>query len=383
MRIILFIALCLYGHATLTFADENSSQRLEKVQSELESLSTSIKNDKKTKAELYRQLKQQSKVVSKLNREQRDLAQQLDEKNQQLTDLEQEQKLYRQSHASQLTALSNELRVAYINAKPNYLKLLLSQQDPSKLNRSSTYFKYFHQARQQQLADINSSLQTLSTQQQQLLDTQQQQQQLYTKHQQQKLLLDKQNKQRLATAKQLELKLDKQSLRIKELREEEQALQALISSLSKPKKVIAAKPTINYKFSRHKGSLLWPVNGKVIARYGSPRNLGKLTWQGIMIKASTGKEVAAIAPGQIVFADWLRGFGLLLIIDHGEKYMTLYGHNQTLLKEVGDSVGAGDIIALSGDKRANKQAGLYFEIRHKGNPTNPTKWLSKKVNNLF
>ena len=378
MRIFFFIALCTLGHLSLAFAEDNSSQRLEKVQSELESLSTSIKNDKRNKDELYRQLKQQSMAVSKLNRELRALEQQLDEKNQQLKNLEQEQKIYRKSHASQLTALSEQLRSAYINAKPNYLKLLLSQQDPSKLNRSSTYFKYFHQARQQQLEDINTSLQVLSEQQQQLLKTQQQQQLLYTKQQQQKLLLSQQNEQRLATAKQLELKLDKQNLRIKALREEENALQALLTSLSKPKEVIVTKPAVNYKFAKHKGSLLWPISGKIIARYGSPRNLGKLTWQGIMIKAKSGKEIIATAPGQVVFSDWLRGFGLLLIIDHGDKYMTLYGHNQTLLKEVGDSVNAGDIIALSGDKSANKQAGLYFEIRHKGNPTNPTKWLSKK-----
>lgn len=378
MRVLFFIALYSLGYLSLAFADVDSSQRLEKVQSELESLSTSIKNDKKTKDELYLQLKKQSKAVSKINRELRKLEQQLNEKNQQLEILEQEQKSYRQSHASQLSALSEQLRSAYINAKPNYLKLLLSQQEPSKLNRSSTYFKYFHQARQQQLEDINTSLQVLSAQQQQLLETQQQQQLLYTKQQQQKSLLSQQNDQRLATAKQLELKLDKQNLRIKALREEENALQVLLKSLSKPKEVIATKPAVNYKFAKHKGSLLWPISGKIIARYGSPRNLGKLTWQGIMIKAASGKEIIASAPGQVVFSDWLRGFGLLLIIDHGDKYMTLYGHNQTLLKEVGDSVNAGDIIALSGDKSANKQAGLYFEIRHKGNPTNPTKWLSKK-----
>ncbi len=387
MQIFLFITLSLlFGYTSATFAD-NSSQRLEEVQSELESLSTSIKKDKKTKDQLYQQLKQQSKAVSNINRQLRQLEQQLNEKNQQLKALEEEQKAYRQSHASQLTALSDQLRSAYINAKPNYLKLLLSQQDPSTLNRSSTYFKYFHQARQQQLSEIDSSLQILAVQQQQLLETQKQQQQLYSEHQQQKARLDQQNEQRLVTAKQLELKLDKQALRIKALREEENALQELISSLSKaaptpqPKKATAVKqpaPVFHYQFAKLKGRLNWPVNGKIIARYGSPRNLGKLTWQGIMIKAATGKEVAAPAPGQVVFSDWLRGFGLLLIIDHGDKYMTLYGHNQTLLKEVGDSVDAGDIIALSGDKNTNKQAGLYFEIRHKGNPTNPTKWLNKK-----
>jgi len=126
------------------------------------------------------------------------------------------------------------------------------------------------------------------------------------------------------------------------------------------------------------GSLTWPKKGKLLAHYGSPRNLGKLTWQGIMIAASSGDKIIAVAPGRVVFADWMRGFGLLLIIDHGDQYMTLYGNNESLLKRVGDEVGTSDLIAYSGEQDVRQQVGLYFEIRYKGSPANPMKWLRKQ-----
>ncbi|NOQ93028.1 MAG: peptidoglycan DD-metalloendopeptidase family protein, partial [Methylophaga sp.] len=163
------------------------------------------------------------------------------------------------------------------------------------------------------------------------------------------------------------------------LREQEKSLHSLFDSLSKPAKVntnktVSAPPS----FAKRAGSLAWPIKGKVLARYGSSRNLGKLTWQGILISTPAGKNIVASAPGRVVFADWLRGFGLLVIIDHGDQYMTLYGNNETLLTKVGDSVSTGDWIAQSGDKGIHQHAGLYFEIRHKGSPTNPLKWLGKK-----
>jgi septal ring factor EnvC (AmiA/AmiB activator) len=118
------------------------------------------------------------------------------------------------------------------------------------------------------------------------------------------------------------------------------------------------------------------VQGKLLASYGSPRNLGKLKWQGIVIDSPTGNDVKATAAGRVVFADWLRGFGLLIIIDHGEQYMTLYGNNDALLKQAGETVQPGEIIAQSGEQGIRGLSGLYFEIRHRGNPTNPMKWLA-------
>lgn len=165
------------------------------------------------------------------------------------------------------------------------------------------------------------------------------------------------------------------------MREEEHSLQKLLLTLNaspKPAKTEHKPVAIQKSFAKRRGALTWPVKGKLLARYGSSRNLGKLTWKGIMIAAPTGKKVVASAPGKVVFADWLRGFGLLMIIDHGDQYMTLYGNNDSLLKQAGDNVSAGELIAQSGVRSMHTHAGLYFEIRHKGSPTNPLKWLSKK-----
>ena len=171
--------------------------------------------------------------------------------------------------------------------------------------------------------------------------------------------------------------MEKQGVRVTTLQEQERALKSLLQSLS-----LKSKPLIlDLPFSERKSTLAWPIQGKVIARYGSSRNLGKLTWQGMMINAPLGEEIISTAPGRVVFSDWLRGFGLLLIIDHGDQYMTLYGNNQSLLKNAGDSVTTGDVIALSGEQGIRQHTGLYFELRHQGNPTDPVKWLSKNVNN--
>jgi len=369
------LAVLLLAASTTAWSKDDSAQRLEDVQAEIQSLSKSLDESKKTRAELHKQLEKQSKAVSNLGRSVHDLAQQLKQKDQELKRLEQEQQQFRQSHAKQLAALSSQLRAAYLNSSPNYLKVLLSQHEPSKLSRSSTYFHYFHQARQQQLDQITASLKTLNHNRQSLLTAQQQQQKLYQQQQTQQQQLQQQNQQRLATAKQLDQKMNQQGARVASLREQEQALQSLLQSLAKQ-----VKPTVqsNQAFAKRKGLLPWPVDGKVTTRYGSSRNLGKLTWQGIMIKAPSGREIISTAPGRVVFSDWLRGFGLLLIIDHGDKYMTLYGNNQSLLKEVGDTVNTGDLIALSGDQGIRQYTGLYFELRHQGNPTDPIKWLGKQ-----
>jgi septal ring factor EnvC (AmiA/AmiB activator) len=127
-------------------------------------------------------------------------------------------------------------------------------------------------------------------------------------------------------------------------------------------------------FSRLKGKLPWPVQGKLAARYGANRKAESLTWRGVVIDAEEGREVKAIYNGRVVFADWMRGFGLLLIVDHGNGYMSLYGHNQSLYKNVGDVVRKGEAVATVGNSGGRETPGLYFEIRHNGVPDNPVLW---------
>lgn len=371
-----FFSLAL---TTGLYAEESSTQRLENVQSEIKTLSKELGQSKASKDELFKQLKEQSQSASKLNKELHTLDNAIAEQSATLTKLKKQVEQENKAQAQQLEHFEQQLRAAFSNAKPSYLKILLNQDDPAKLSRSSVYFQYFHLARQQQLKDIDQSLANLSDDQRELYAAHKKQQTLYESRKQQQQQLTAQNKQRQLTLNQLERKIDQQSDRISELKAEEKALQQVFASIAqKAQKKPAKAYKSTTKFSKLKGQLPWPLKGKVSARYGTKRNLGNLTWQGIMIDAPSGKEVRSIASGQVVFSGWLRGFGLLIIVDHGDKYMTLYGNNQTLLKEVGDKIDANELIAQSGDKGIRQYAGLYFEIRYKGSPTNPKSWLSKQ-----
>jgi septal ring factor EnvC (AmiA/AmiB activator) len=220
----------------------------------------------------------------------------------------------------------------------------------------------------------------MSEKQKRLYAEQRQLESLYDSERSKQAALKQQTKKQQQTLAQLNKKITSQDAKLAALKQERKALDALVASLSKPKSTnkapVAVKP--NTPFASLKGSLPWPLQGKILARYGSSRNLGTLKWQGIMVASATGSEVRASAPGTVIFADWLRGFGLLIILDHGDKYMSLYGNNETLLKEVGDSVQAGELIAQSGDQGVRPLSALYFEIRRKGSPTNPLNWLSKQ-----
>ncbi|PHS27186.1 MAG: peptidase M23 [Methylophaga sp.] len=370
-----FILLVIFTTSSTLLAanDPATTQQLEDVKTEIHNLSENVATNKSSQSELFQQLKQQSRTVSKLNKTLLDLKQQIRQQAIELAQIEKRQQREQLSHDFELSALSKQIRAAYNTSQPNFVKVLLNQQDPASFSRSSVYFHYFNQARQQQLTDISAILQNLTANQKALLAAQKQQQQLYEKQQQKQLALQQQTQQRQATLAALDKKIASQDARLALLREQEQSLQSLLHTLNKPK---ANTGTNTHKaFAKRVGSLTWPVKGKVLARYGSSRKLGKLKWKGIMIASPSGKDIVASAPGRVVFSDWLRGFGLLMIIDHGDQYMTLYGNNETLLKQAGDNVVSGERIAQSGDKGIRQYAGLYFELRHKGNPRNPLKWL--------
>ncbi len=373
---IISLFICLTSTDVWSASDPAAVQQLEDVKTEIHNLSENVATDKNSQSDLFQQLKQQSRAVSKLNKTLLVLKTQIQLQALKLTKIEKRQQQEQHSHDIELAALNEQIRAAYNTSQPNFVKVLLSQQDPASFSRSSVYFHYFNHARQQQLTEITAILQNLTISQKTLFSAQKKQQQLYSQQQQKQQALQQQTQQRRATLAALDKKIASQDARLALLKEQEQSLQTLLHSLSKPKTNIS--PKTHKAFAKRVGSLTWPVKGKVLARYGSTRKLGKLTWQGIMIASPSGKNVVASAPGRVVFSDWLRGFGLLMIIDHGDQYMTLYGNNETLLKQVGDNVVSGELIAQSGDKGIRQYAGLYFELRHKGNPRNPLKWLSKK-----
>ncbi len=378
----LSLLICFAVHA-----ETDSASRLNDVRDEIKSLNNDLSEKKADRQSLLEKLKAQSRQVSELNKQLRKLETQIDSKHKEVNALRQKMGIKEKEQKQQLDALYSQIRAAFIHSDPSYLELLLNQKDVSTISRGSTYFRYFHQARQQELKNIHQLLVKLNDEQRDVLLAQQSLETMLSKQRSKQAELQQQTKQRKDTLAALDKTISTKDSRLASLKEEEKNLQQLLNTLSKrsPPKPPVAKPgnnstpvKPNTPFARLTGKLTWPVTGKVLARYGSSRNLGKLKWQGIVIASPTGNDIKATAAGRVVFADWLRGFGLLIIIDHGDKYMTLYGNNESLLRDVGEYVKAGDVIAESGEQGIRGLSGLYFEIRHQGNPTNPLKWLGKQ-----
>lgn len=380
-------------------AGGDSAQRLDNVREEINDLSADLSEKKASRQQMYAQLEAQSLKMSALNQELRALEQQIADKNQTLKQLRATAGIKEAEQNQQLEALYEQMRSAFINADPSYLEMLLNQQDIATVSRGSTYFRYFHQARKDQLKTINETLSQLNREQKAVLLAQQSLETDRAHQANKQQALQREADKRKATLAALDKTISSQDARLAALKQEEDNLQTLLDRLAREraqqqarekarqqkqqqqkKAVLPDRPMSkpNTPFSRLTGKLSWPVSGKVLASYGSPRNLGKLKWRGIVIDSPTGNDVRATAAGRVVFADWLRGFGLLIIIDHGEQYMTLYGNNETLLKAAGDTVQAGEVIAESGEQGIRGLTGLYFEIRHRGAPTNPIKWLARR-----
>lgn len=362
-------------------AEPSSAKKLEAVRSEISALDKNINLNKKTQAELQQQLKKQSLKVSEINRELNKLKQSIAVKDDELLNLQIEQGLTEQQQAEQLEALNQQIRSAFMNAQPSYLKILLSEQSPERVSRSNTYYRYFHTARQQQIEALQTTLLNLTEQEKAIYAVKKNLSDLEQQQLVQQEALKQQTAERESTLAALNKKISGQDAQLSALRQEEKDLQSLLDALAKkaaqrPPPAAAMKP--NERFSGLSGKLQWPLTGKILASYGSQRNLDKLSWKGILIASDKGTSVKASADGRVVFADWMKGFGLLIIIDHGEQFMTLYGNNDSLLKNTGDTVKAGDVIAQSGDQGVRQIAGLYFEVRHKGSPTNPIQWLRKQ-----
>ena len=296
-----------------------------------------------------------------------------------------------------------QARVAYQSGRQEYLKLFLNQQSPAKLTRILTYYDYLSKARLEQLKGFNETLRQLhnverkiSHQQSQLLDQKKalddHRDQLDKVHKERKKALAKLNKDLMARAVKLQAREQEQAELAKVIKtiEDTLARQALEAERgdsyysqehSNPGHanygtlVSRSGGAFGGPFASARGKLSWPVNGRILARFGETRgNDTRARWDGVMIRTSNGSKVHAIYSGRVVFADWLRGSGLLVILDHGHGYLSLYGHNQTLLKSLGDVVKYGESISTVGNSGGQDTPALYFDIRHQGRPIDPAQW---------
>jgi len=373
------IFLMVYPVANLTVAQQSNQQQKETARKELEQLQSKIKGLQST---LSKKRKQQSGALKKLRRSEKKIAtaskilkstiSQLNRKETELKKLRKQQKTLEVDKQLQKKALAEQLRSAYMNGQQEYLKLLLNQQEPDELGRTLVYYDYMNKARGKQVRALQKTLSELKNidlaiqTEIQELNILRQSKETETKQ----LTLLKNKRQKLV--EQLGKEIASKSDELTELEINAQELQQLIDSVRETiEEMDFSQPLEGLK--KIKGKLNWPTNGKRIRNYGSV-NSGQRS-KGVLIAGVEGKEINAIHHGRVVYADWLRGFGLLLILDHGNGYMSLYGYNQALYKEVGDWVEAREAIATLGQSGGQQQPALYFELRHQGKPINPKRWF--------
>jgi septal ring factor EnvC (AmiA/AmiB activator) len=272
--------------------------------------------------------------------------------------------------------LTEELKGAYMAGKQERVKLLLNQENPAGIGRMMVYHGYFTRARTARMQEIRLSLQHIDSIEQALSAQQDEIQQLLQQQRDKSLQLANGQNKRRKIIEQLQSGLKDKSSELSTLERDEKQLQQLIQSLRQALSDIPSASGQHKSLRPLKGKLQWPVKGRISMRYGEQQASGKLRSRGVRIATPSGSDVQAISSGRVAFSDWLRGFGLLLIIEHGGGYMSLYGHNRSLYKDVGEWVERGDVIAASGDSGGQLQAGLYLELRKDGQPFNPAPWFN-------
>jgi septal ring factor EnvC (AmiA/AmiB activator) len=278
--------------------------------------------------------------------------------------------------ARESVQLSAQVRAAYMSGNQEKLKLLLNQRDPAMLGRMMSYYRYFNDYRADNIATVATTIRELATIHSEVAAEEARLADLARSRsaELEKLAAAQQERQALLVA--LKDKMTAEGREIERLAAQEKDLARLIAELST---ILSDYPiTSEEPFSDYRGRLTWPVAGTLLTDFGQPRVGGQLKWNGVVLAAPRGREVRSVYHGRVVFADWLAGMGLLVIVDHGDGYMTLYGYNETILKNAGDWVAPGDVIATVGDSGGQSQAGLYFEIRRGTQPLNPRRWVTRR-----
>lgn len=356
------------------FADERAdkAKELEKLREKIKSVQSSLGGLANQKNSLMGQLSEIELKYGQLIQSLRGLENKAQTQSQQMADLRLKQHRMRDDILRQNKALIGQTRQAYVAGRQEWFKLILSQDDPTRVNRILTYYGYLNKARFYQLNLIQKDLTKAKTVEAEL---QTESQKLDTTRDQiieQQKSLEQAKLERRQLLVKLERETQDKSAQLVQLQEDADRLQGLIGSIAE---VSNELPTVNSgrPFSSLRGQLGWPVKGALLENFGNPRLSTR--WDGMLIGAQEGAAVRAIFPGRVAFSDWLRGYGLLMIIDHGEGYMSLYAFNQSLYKNVGDTVDVGEVIASVGASGGQAEAGLYFGIREKGRPINPLFWL--------
>ena len=357
-------------------ADEEQEQKLDNLKRSISSLEQQLEDRDKERNSLQSELKKVELRASKINSNVRRLRGKINKLESELKDLSSRERDLQLGIRGQSAAIVEQIAAAYKLGNQEPIKLLLNQEDPQKIARVFKYYDYFLQARTEKIQRYKKDVDELATV---IADIENQKLRLTQSRaylEADKNKLTRQAKKRKKTLSNLQSSLRTDKKKLSKLKKERGKLEELLAAVKRAAADLAL-PSNYESFISRKGQLSWPLKGRVAHSYGSRRS-GELRWEGWLIGAKAGDEVKAVHQGLVVFSKYLRGFGLLVIVDHSDGYLTLYAHNQELLKDTGDWVQSNEILSRAGDTGGLDKPALYFEIRKDGNPADPKSWLGKR-----
>lgn len=393
----IILCLCACGGAPAATNPGETQTELSVLRERMGALQRKLKDAFSQESSLTREVREVEQRIGALNRSLREIDDQLSGGERRLNELQDD---YAQTSArleTERQLLARQLRAAYLLGRQEQVKLLLNQEDPTRFGRTLAYYRYFNAARMTRIGEVEGMLQQLDGLQQRIAAQREAQAGSREHKAAEMAALEQERSRRAVLLKQLQAEIRSHGDQLTQMQKDEKRLEDVLRDLrraaanaepppqpaheaeSAPAPPPVSAPIAQSQrqaFAKLKRKLPWPVVGRLVSKFGDRRDVGELRWRGAFISAPAGREVRAITHGRVAFADWLRGFGLLIIVDHGNGYMSLYGHNQSLFKGVGDTVVPGEPIASSGDSGGMAQTGVYFELRHNGEPLDPLVWCA-------
>ena len=406
----LFI-LCLCVASTSSFAAKKidvAKEDLSDLQEKIIALKKELDNNQAAHKDAADALKDSETAISSADKRLREISQKQNKNKNTLNTLKKQSTTLNASLGEQQKRLSSLLRQQYMHGDQSYTQLILQNKNPSEIARDVKYFSYIAKQHAKVIDDMQGSLVKVKALNTKTAEALKLVAELKAKQEAEKITLEAQKKEKLKVVKTLSKQISSQRGEIKKLTRDEKNLSNLVERLAKiipktipkqskktkkkktkpvddiqdeePKQVIVSNdetPGSNYagsNFSSLKGKLRLPARGDLMNRFGTKRDDTGISWKGLFIRAAEGADVKTVASGRVVFADWMRGFGNLIIIDHGSGFMSLYGNNQAMLKSVGEEVSAGDAIASIGNSGGNESNGVYYELRRNSQPFDPLSW---------
>lgn len=355
-------------------SDVSAEQQLQAVSEAISQIQRWLQTTRSQRSVEEQALLESSQQLNRLRQQMLSNQRQLSVLESELTRLTAEQDVLLADSEQQRSQIASTLVASYLSGSDSQLKLLLNQQDPAIARRMLVYFEAFNQQRIAHIIRWRDTLAELAVNRETLLTTADQLSDLNTNLQQQQITLESQQLARETLISELTTQMGARGSELDILIADQLELQALINEINSVVIDIPA-PEELMPFAASRGNMPWPANGRLLAAYGDVFGAGQLRRHGIVIAAKTGSPIRAIHPGRVIFSDWLRGSGNLLIVDHGNAYISLYSHNQQLLKQSGDWVNRGEALALSGENGGTGEPGLYFEIRRNSETLDPADWL--------